>query len=131
MRKIKSRYISSAFFVTAILQGYPAHACDASFMQDSARKDTSIYSKWRQGGRELIAVMDGRKPRPEIYCRLARKQADLEREYLDNVTMIRAMCPAIYASWMDTTKGRETVEKITKAYELTQELIGSCAQKGL
>ncbi len=130
MRKIKSRYISSAFLVTAMLQGHPAYAC-ADSLSNEGRQMDRIYSKYIQITREFKALMDAPNPQRISFCRLSREQAELEREFLDYRNIVKSSCPAVYNSLLNNSSAKEKIGLVEHNYELSQKMIGYCIQQGL
>jgi hypothetical protein len=86
----------------------------------------SILSKYKQIFREREAVSKGSKPSRRNFCRLTREMAELEREWLDSLKVVKYSCPALYDEFRSSNA--YTVSTFETNYELSQKIIGLCAQ---
>jgi hypothetical protein len=62
-------------------------------------------------------------------CRLTRELADLGREWLNYDTTVKYTCPAFHEYTLKTTSGGSEI--FAKNYELDQQMISLCVEKGL
>jgi len=125
-----SPYSALAALLTAsILQGLPAFACTESIRSELIQMDR-ILSRYKQLDRERRAITQGLSAaRIPAVCRLTREMADLEREWLDYNRIVKYTCPSFHEYTLKTGSGDPKL--FERNYEVSQQIINFCAQRGL
>ena len=126
--KASSNSALAALSAVSILQGLPAFACTESIRSQLIQQDR-ILSRYKQAFRERAAVIELRNPATmPALCRSTRELADLEREWLNYDNIVKYTCPAFHQYALEVQGSRS--ELIEKNYEISQKMIGICAQQG-
>lgn len=117
--------------VGSISLGGHALACPERANEAIVRSD-SILSKYKQIFRERKAVIQGSASLDvRQACSLTRQLAELEREWLDNNSIIKNICPSFYDYSLKSGSDALDPSLFENNYEVNQRLIGLCAQKGV
>jgi hypothetical protein len=97
---------------------------------DAAQRADSISSKYKQIYRERVAVLQGTKPSMPMVCRLSREIAELEREWIDNMNILKFTCPDIYNE-LRFGESADYVRWLESNYDHSQIITRTCAQEGM
>jgi hypothetical protein len=97
---------------------------------DAAQRADSISSKYKQIYRERVAVVQGAKPSMLMVCRLSREIAELEREWLDSLNIIKFTCPDLY-NRVRFGESADSIRWLESNYERSQTYTSVCAQQGM